>query len=257
MGRHWAPLRRIARRAGFDLVRPGRPPTGLTTLESCLATALAAKGTLSIVQIGANDGLHGDPLDRFICAHRSQLSCVFIEPQRQPLSVLREHHGDAAGFEYLQVAVGGPGVLTLYSVAEKAWPFLKIPYAQPNWPDYRAPSGITSPNREHVRAWLDRHYIGEAGVETLIEAHEIACLSLPEVIEAVGWAHGPDVLQIDTEGHDDEVVYACSIGVYRPLLINYEHVHLSSNRRQRLEDFLTNHGYRLVDTGEDTLAVRW
>lgn len=251
-------VRRAVRRTGWDLVRVTDPaPKGLTPLELAMAAALSARGSLRIVQVGANDGINSDPLEQFLSAHRDSVSCVFIEPQELPLRILQEHHAAATDFAYVRAAVSPSGTLRLYTVASSAWPDLNVDYADPKWPDYRAPSGIASAHRERVRDWLTRHYAGQASVDNLIEAHDVPSAPLAQLLRENGWTDGPQVLQIDTEGYDDEVLYASSIDTYLPWLINYEHVHLDQARRQRCEEHLTDLGYRLTDTGQDTLAVRW
>ncbi|MFU8821693.1 MAG: hypothetical protein ACNA8G_09055 [Gammaproteobacteria bacterium] len=66
------------------------------------------------------------------------------------------------------------------------------------------------------------------------------------------------LLQVDAEGADDEVLYACNISELRPALINFESKHLVGQRMAKLQAFLSGLGYTLYQWNKtDTVALRF
>ena len=68
-------------------------PVRAFPLESFLAALerlLARKGSLSFVQIGANDGVSFDPMNPFVQRHRDRVSGIVVEPLLQAVDHLLE-----------------------------------------------------------------------------------------------------------------------------------------------------------------------
>ena len=64
-----------------------------------------------------------------------------------------------------------------------------------------------------------------------------------------------DVLQIDTEGYDDIVVYNSNLSETRPKLIYFESQHMSPEKQMALNHYLLKHRYRIYKVGGDSLAI--
>ncbi len=80
----------------------------------------------------------------------------------------------------------------------------------------------------------------------------------PPLLEALDELEHPldlDVLQIDAEGMDDEVLYACAIAKTSPSIILLEQTHLSPARKQKLKQYLEQ-DYFLSIENRDLLAIR-
>ena len=211
---------------------------------------------LHVVQVGANDGKHNDPIYPFMRTHAESTRILLIEPQDQLLPFLRsnyEWHPDAL---IVQCAIGSPNDFMLFGVREDCWADCVVPYAKPDWPAYRAPTGITSASREHVASWVARYYRGTRTIDDVVV--EIPCRSTPlaGVIEDTPFEEGIDLLQIDAESFDDEVIYHSNIPEVLPRMINFESASLTGHRATELSQFLGSEGYTLVPTGADTLAIR-
>ena len=244
-----AALNKVSRRPMPDRV------TELSPLEVALETALGIRGTLTVVQVGANDGLINDPINRFICSHTENLNCLFIEPQEVPLRILQERHRSSGHFRYFHGALGVQGTLRLYAVSPSAWDAIRPRYAR-GWPDYRAPTGVTSTSRDQVVAWLGRYYKGGRGIDEITEMLEVPALPLTGILCEVGWPESIDVLQVDAEGADDEVLYASDLDRTCPSVINFEHSNLSDERLSSLMLYLRGLGYQFLPSQEDMLAIR-
>lgn len=247
-------VRKSLARAGFSLIRTEELPVVVDPLEIALTTLLDRVPILRIVQVGANDGQHGDPLHAFVMGHRDRTRCLLLEPQSAVVPKLRATYLDHPAATIVTTAVGPEDSLTLFTVLPRVWPDLDVMYAK-DWPAYRAPTGIASADREHVRSWLRTFYRGRESVDSLIAAQTVPCAPLRAILQDQQW-DGLDVLVVDTEGFDAQVIAACDIPALRPSLIRFEHAHLTGPDLDALLADLHDHSYETIRGVRDTLAVR-
>ena len=64
-----------------------------------------------------------------------------------------------------------------------------------------------------------------------------------------------DVLQIDTEGFDDEIIYASDIHITKPKLIHFESIHLDKEKKSNLFNYLKTLNYDVFEIAENTMAL--
>lgn len=247
--------------AGLMLPRPGSSSAhSASSIEPAspyffsLCSAIAKSGSLRIVVVGANDGRINDPIYAFAQKFSASTEIFLIEPQGALLPYLRENYAAHPRATICNVAIGSPGSITLYSVRSSVWPQLRVDYAK-GWPAYRAPSGVTSGNPDHVRRWLRKYGPGGADPDSMIAQEEVESKRLPDVMHSCGATGEIDVLQIDTEGMDDVVIFNSGIDELRPTLIHFEAENLSRERLDEVVRFLENRGYVLGRRGRDILAV--
>jgi FkbM family methyltransferase len=227
----------------------------LTFLDVLLEGYLAAKRRMNFVQIGANDGKINDPIFPFVMRNRTVTRILLIEPQPEIVPFLRENYADHPDATIYGGAIGIGEALLLFRVKPQLWNSYNPPYMQ-GAPAYRVPSGFASSSIQHVRRHAEGNFRIDARLEDCIEEISVPCTTLHALISRLSWDHDVDVLQIDAEGADDEVIYASDTDRLRPRLINYERSHLTEERGQRLEAFLTRQGYRILHwSGSDTAAI--
>lgn len=238
--------------------RPERQPKGQleerTSYHSALLTLYAVKDRVRIVQVGANDGVINDPLYPVVSGLPGRTDILLIEPQRSLLPLLRSNYAFHPNPAIFNGAIGPTGVLALYAVREEFWGRFDVPYAK-GWPAYRAPTGIASANVEWVRGWVRRYIQDKSQADHAVEQLTVPCKPLLKVMEIFGWEASIDVLQIDTEGFDDQVIYASDIGHTLPALIHFE-VNMTANSYARLAAYLSGFGYIIDRHGNDALALR-
>ncbi|MCU0953032.1 MAG: FkbM family methyltransferase [Hyphomicrobium sp.] len=227
------------------------------TYERAIAACLRRDGLLSIAVVGANDGKFGDPLYPILTADnqiRLRTKVLLIEPQPPLIPILEQNYAFHPNAVVKNCAIGSQNKLKLYAIKEEYWPRVQPSYAS-GWPPYRAPTGVTSSNKQHVVSWLERHLPG-VPPESCLDSFEVDTFVLPQLLETVGWPAQIDVLQIDAEGNDDAVIDACRISETQPALILYEQKHLSPEKALTVAGHLTGLGYFLVPKGKDVLAMR-
>lgn len=119
-----------------------------------MAALLAAQGRILVVQVGANDGVVNDPLHEFLMKHRERTEVLLIEPQPYLIPILADNYKDHPAHHIENVAVGERSQLVLYGIDERHWPECVPPYAE-GWPQYRAATGVSSADQDHVLRFLD------------------------------------------------------------------------------------------------------
>ena len=213
------------------------------------AIRLHDKSVLHIVQVGANDGVINDPLYSYVRANPATTRILLIEPQPDQIPLLAENYQWHDGAVIAQVAIGGAGTLRMYRIKEQFQKHYRGTVA----------SGITSANRDHVLRKAVKNYQGyfESDPGDYIEEFEVECMTLAGALQRYEFGDRVDLLQVDTEGYDDEVIYHSGIPELMPSIVNYEFIHLSPERLGNLRQHLLRLGYRIVRwSNDDECAIR-
>jgi len=191
---------------------------------------------LTFVQVGAFDGVTGDPLRKYIdrCGWRG----VVVEPQAPAAHQLRELYRGNDRIVILQAALDGEsGSRTLYTVESQTTP--------------RWAGGLASFQREHI----SKHSDLIPGLETMIREDYVDCITFEEVLECLP-DERIDLLQIDTEGADGYILSLFPLDRVQPSIVHWEVKHLSTVQREECLDRLARFGYRFAPSSdEDMLAV--
>ena len=249
-------VKTLADRMGYELKRKYGDTSSMDFLETLLLGALAAEGALNVVQVGANDGSHSDPIYAFLMAHKERTTALLIEPQPEIITYLQQAYADHPRASIYNGAIGASERLVLYRIRPELWDSFRVSYLK-GAPAYRAPSGLTSGNKAHVAAAAARHLAGKVEPEDAVEELQVPCMQLGQLLQDRQFPTDIHLLQVDAEGADDEVLYACNIDILRPAIINFESKHLGDRRRTDLENFLAKNGYRLHQWNKtDTVALR-
>ena len=217
-----------------------------------LKQKLNQQGYLTICVVGANDGKINDPVYGFAMGHRDQTRMILIEPQadlHEPLKCNYQRHPNV---QIIEGAVGREGQLSLYTIHPKYWPQTQPFYAKA-WPNYRAPSGVASMDRARVADWLEKFVSAptDGVVETRIQVQPLV-----DWLEANQLDSDIDVLQIDTEGVDDEVIYHANLETTQPHIIYFESKNLARPRLKKLRNYLSGLGYQCRQILGNILAQR-
>lgn len=249
--------RTVLQRAGWDVRRfdSTTPFPPLTSLHTAMTALLACQRRVGVVQVGANDGVLNDPLNSFLMRHRDKTDILLIEPQPHLIPILGANYEAHPSHKLANYAVGQRGTLQLHAVDERCWEDCHPPYGY-GWPSYRAPTGVTSGDREYVLRWVRRYYTGPLPAEEAVTSFSVESLPLVDVLQSTEFDSGVDVLQVDTEGYDDEVLYQSSIESLAPKIINFERAALTPERFRKLANMLIALNYDIQTTRMDALAIR-
>lgn len=116
----------------------------------------------------------------------------------------------------------------------------------PDWYD-----GVGSFNREAILSHAPQM---PDVAERIVEA-EVPALRFATLLQRHGIAR-PDLLVIDTEGHDWAIIRSIDLAEHGPRLLVYEHFHLAPDDRAAARAHLRAAGYETLEEGFDTMALR-
>lgn len=191
-----------------------------------------------VVQIGANDGVADDPLaDVF---SKTRWSGLLVEPVPYLYEALVARYRGRPGVRVERAAVSSTnGEAPLYRLR-------RVP-GQPEWF-----SGLATLDREV----LLKHRPSIPEIDSLLLEESVPTVRLDTLLERHGISR-IDLLVLDTEGHDFEILRALDFTRFRPVLLMFEHQHLSANDKAAAFALLETHGYSFKEIpGRDTIAWR-
>jgi FkbM family methyltransferase len=210
------------------------------TVQERILKAVGGKPTVFFVQVGSNDGVHGDPIHDLI-VNRQSWSGIFVEPVNFLYQKLRKNYGDEERFTFENVAITTEkGRKKFYYVSEKAREELDLPY----WHDQ-----LGSFDKNHITSGL-----GEKITPYIVE-EDIECVPLQEVLTR-NQVNAIDLFHIDTEGFDYKVLSQLDFTRYKPSVILFEHHLLTDEEFDSARKLLRRSGYRLHHYDGDILALR-
>ena len=223
-------------RRGYVVAKPLFHQENEIDLRLLLAERLEKTGTpLSVVQIGANDGVANDPLRHLVVSRGWQL--LAVEPLAPAFARLVQNYRDFPNVRCVQCAVSkNDGEATIYSLARSD--------------DSRGEDQLASFSLEV----LMRHSRHVADLDSRIQATKVRALTLRTLLEENQVAV-VDMLQIDTEGFDYEVIQlAFGMGL-KPSILAFEWEHLDLKEMWECRRSLVENGYRWLVVKGDVVAA--
>ena len=187
------------------------------------------------MQIGSHNGQTGDPLQAHIDSSPGWRG-LMVEPTPEHFASLTECRGGDPRFRLVRAAVTdheGTVEMTTVEVSDDL----------PWWADQL--STVSVGQREALEASPEF-----AGRLRTIEVPAITFDSLTAGVERI------DLLQIDTEGHDSEILDQVDLRRWRPDVVVFEALSLTSEDLARCRSRLMAAGYVLLADHQDIIAVR-
>ena len=207
------------------------------------------KKDLTVIQIGANDGITHDPIHKFI--KRDLWNGLLLEPQKYVYEkYLTKLYRKNKGIVAYNAALGEKdGFTYLY----------KIGFCNSRWA-----TGLASFDISHIKKAFESGYIEKCAKRNNIsipenpydriikEKVEVIC---PETLISKFNIRKIDLLQIDVEGFDYEVIKIFNIEKLKPNLICFESSHLSEKEFNECQKHLVDKGYGTNTLGANTIAM--
>ena len=212
----------------------------MPVLNLAVQALMRAKGTqLYFIQVGANDGVFGDPLRSFILKY--QWRGILIEPQPQIFELLKQNYRNQAENLTFENCAISPESSSLT---------LHVPRI----------SGVDSASiyRSSVASVFKSKVAKQSNVkEADLQAIQVPCKTLDYLLSEHG-IDSFDVLQIDAEGYDYQVLKSLDFSTTSPELIQFETGHLSVLESRNAAELLHKAGYRIYWGGNqgDTVALK-
>jgi FkbM family methyltransferase len=189
----------------------------------------------TFVQIGAYDGITGDPIFDFV--KKYHWKGVLVEPQAGAFATLTANYAGQKDIILENAAIAAEdGHAMLYGV-------------RPTSDDNYNHGQLHSFNKETIL----KHAHMVKDLANRIEQYEVRTLTLESLLKKHNLSQ-LDLLQIDTEGYDYEIIKQINFDTTKPRLIHFEHKHLLPEDLQKCYRLLEQHGYSLEFGEYNTLA---
>lgn len=197
--------------------------------------AVAGKDAVSVMVIGANDGVSTDPVFPLLKAN-PRWRGTFVEPVPYLFEKLKQNYGSEERFTFVNAAVSDEAKpLQFFYVSAD------IRREHPDYPGWVEQLG-TFDKRIILESFEGR--LAPYLVET-----EVAGIKLEQLLKETDNA-ALDVLVIDTEGADWKILRQLDLDRHAPTVILFENCFLTSEERVAAMQFLRSR-YKIRDLGKD------
>jgi FkbM family methyltransferase len=214
-------------------IRRWMPEVTLDPLDLVLAAYEARGNMITILQIGACDGVNRDPVRHQIL--KGNTRAVLVEPNPLAFERLQKAYAGIPNVTLVQAAIGDQdGSAHFYRVKKSA---------------------TTDPEALQVASFYREHLERHGRKPDDIEQIDVPCRSLGSLVAELDLAK-IDLLQIDAEGFDAAVVRMALKMPVQPDCINFEHIHLKTPDRLPLFELLKAGGYLLSYDAWNILALQ-
>lgn len=236
-------LRRFLESLGYDIVaRVARNGPLLPVLSVLIEHCVSIKGSGAILQIGANDGVMKDPVHDIII--RMGLPALLVEPLPDLFEQLQANYSGQPNVQFANVAVSNEaGEVDMFRVNPAATDL-------PGWVQ-----GLASFNKSVLLKHATAEGVDYSRFVASIEAVRVPVVTIAQLLERHPETRNLIALQIDTEGHDFNVVQSAVAAACLPPIINYEHKHLTYDDQVACRELLASRGYAFWSGKSDTLAA--
>jgi FkbM family methyltransferase len=230
-------VQKTIRHFGYDIVRYRTPLNHPFDMLDALIQHRVGPDFF-FVQVGAHDGVRmADPLHRSILKYN--LQGLLIEPLPDLFQALQRNYASQPGVRCLNCAIAPvDGEYRLYRV-------------RPDAPLAPETQGLASFDRRNLTAAKQ----GVPGLDAYVEAIRVPARNLGTLLREQG-SPPVSLLVIDTEGYDAHIVNSALDSGIAPKIIVYEHIHLTAETQFATLNRLKTAGYRFLEIGMDTYAVR-
>lgn len=229
-------IKRLFNHLGYEFARYDPiKDTPFDLLNVLIERMRTVQSKIFFIQIGANNGIMGDPL--FDLVKKYHFQGLLIEPLSKQFKELRNNYKDETQLIFENCAI-----------SEKKSTRLMFQFTQsPRVPDWAY--GMASFNKNHLTKFKDTACLSDFIEEITVPTMSMNDLFAKHSIENI------DLLQIDTEGYDFEIIKMLFKTQLRPFIINYEHEHLSSKKHIACKRLLIENNYNFITYGRDILAI--
>ncbi len=224
-------------RRGYQITRHTFHQENEIDLRLLLAERIERqKGDLTVIQIGANDGVTNDPIHHLVKSRGWKL--LAVEPLAPAFERLTANYRLMPNVNCVRCAIAAyDGEMTLYTLAN-------------------SPSGNSMD--DHLASFsidvLRKHWRRVPDLETRIVPQQVRAVTLKTLMEE-NQCGAVDLLQIDTEGFDYEIVKMAFAAGLQPSILAFEWEHLDQKTMWECRGALIKAGYRWLAVKGDIVAA--
>ena len=207
--------------------------------ENFLERYFARSEHVEFIQIGAHDGISGDPI-RPNVLRNAFWSGVLVEPNPMLFEQLKNNYAGHPRLSFKCAAISdSPGVLPLYVVTRPGY--------EGEFPHWW--SEVSSLDKDHLLRELPEE------CHALIDQIEVPVLTLRDIMSD-GPGKNVNLIVMDVEGHEPPILRYLLNSNIRPDVLVFEHKHMPQSVRMEFATEFYRQGYRTKSYGRDTVIYR-
>ena len=196
-------------------------------MKLVVAYYLRTRPDFTFLQVGAFDGFAHDPIHPLVEAFG--LRGLVVEPQARLLEALKANYAGHPQVQVVNAAVADAnGTRDFYTTAD-------------------GPTRQASFFRPH----LLKHGVSADQIQTLT----VRCATIATLLQEHGLDRC-DLLQIDAEGYDYQIVRTVDFAAVQPLIVRFEHAHMTDDECDQCVELLASHAFRFIAERRDITALR-
>jgi len=203
------------------------------------AISAAKNDSLTVLQVGANDGIHNDPLREHLVKHPKWLA-VLVEPNPHAAAALSDLYKGRPNVLTVEAAITDhDGTATLYAA-----PFIADGSKHP----LQGKDSLDQRIAEHFTVQVRNG-------PTIMQPVGVRAMTVDTLFRETLLTDGVDGIFIDTEGHDKVILDQIDLeSDNRPSFVMFEFIHLARADLEAVTDRFENAGYSMVQTERDIFA---
>lgn len=205
------------------------------------------KETINFIQVGANDGMVNDPVRDFIT--REGWRGILVEPLPNVFELLKKNYKSRyhQNLTFLNMAVSSDTKDDF-----KIWTFDEKFLEKLSFGKRLNLLRKASFNRQHLLK-----FVSSEDAKHIIEV-SVPCISLNKLYQEYFTKkyNKLHVLIMDTEGHERNILSNVDFNLINPEVIILETALYGPEERSWIESLLIKNNYKIVSSGEDTIACK-
>ena len=222
----------------FNYSEKGYLPKKIGGIENILENLSNTESKVSFVQVGSNDGVSNDPLNKYINSYNWH--GALIEPIPFLFEKLKVNYfNKRENLHFLNMAISADDVTTktMYSIDEKNRGVLPEWYFQLG---------------SFYKEVLYHHEI--QNIDNYIKQIEVPVSTIQKIIDK--YMKGEIfLLHIDAEGYDLEILKSLDFTKTIPKVIITEYINLNESDRKKMTTLLRSNGYIIYRYNQDFISL--
>ena len=216
----------------------GYLPQKIENIDLIFEHLSQTQDNVSFLQIGSNDGISGDPLNKFI--NNYNWSGILVEPIPFLFEKLERnyiHKKKNLIFFNIAISAEAEGYKDFFSIDEKF---------RGKLPDWYFQLGT------FYKDVLYHHEIPE--IDTYIKVIKVPVNTVENIL-AAHQIKSLDVIHIDTEGYDYEILKTIDLKQYLPKIILIEYFNLNKEDQIKILGILKANNYKTFRNKQDFMSI--
>ena len=213
-------------------------PRKIDSIDPILNALSLSQEKVIFIQVGSNDGISGDPLNKFINVYNWQ--GILVEPIPFLFEKLKKNYFDkSSNLLFLNIAISAEPELfkNFYSIDERLRGQL------PDW-YFQLGSFYKNILYNHEIPKIDQYIksikVPVNTIQYILKEHKVEKL---------------DLIHIDTEGYDFEILKTINLKNYGPQIVLAEYINLNKSDRIKMLQMLKENGFKSYRHRQDFISI--